>query len=283
MNIEEIFYTNLLPWLKTDGLEIILVIAGVFIVRKFGHMAIDKIVRSSVSRDAYGTDVDERAREDTLIQILEGVVSVLLWIVALMMILSSIGINIAPLLAGAGLVGVAVGFGAQYLVRDMITGLFIILENQYRVGDIICLDGACGTVETVTLRTTTLRDLDGVVHTVPNGEIKKTSNMSRDWSRVNLVVGVSYGDDLEKVERVINEVGQDLADDPAWSDRIMEAPVFLRVDNLNDSSVDIRILGKTTPNSQWAVTGELRKRLKITFDKEGIEIPFPQKVIHNEK
>jgi small conductance mechanosensitive channel len=283
MDIQEIFQNSILPWLKINGTEILLVIVGVFAVKKFGHIIVEKIVRKSVSGDAYMREEDEQAREDTLIQILSGLVSVVVWVVAFMMILSSLGVNIAPLLAGAGLIGVAVGFGAQYLVRDLITGLFIILENQYRVGDVISLDGTSGTVERVTLRTTILRDMDGVVHHIPNGEIKITSNKSRDWARVNLVVGVGYGEDIDKVEQVVNEVGQELADDPEWASKIVEAPVFLRVDKLNDSSVDVRILGKTMPNDQWAVTGELRRRLKKAFDKENIEIPYPHRVVYTQK
>jgi len=281
--MEEIFYNSILPWLKVEGVGILIILISVFLVKRFGHMVIEKIVRRSVHREAFGTDEDEKAREDTLIQILDGFIGVLVWVMAVMMILASLGANIAPLLAGAGLVGVAVGFGAQYIVRDLITGLFIILENQYRVGDVVCLDGTCGSVERVTLRTTVLRDLDGEVHHVPNGEIKRTTNKSMYWSRVNLVVGVSYEADLDKVERVINEIGQSLVDDPEWKDKIIETPKFLRVNKLNDSSVDIRILGMTASDQQWAVTGELRRRIKNTFDKEGIEIPYPQRVIHTKK
>jgi len=282
-SMEEIFYNSILPWLKVEGVGILIILISVFLVKRFGHMVIEKIVRRSVHREAFGTDEDEKAREDTLIQILDGFIGVLVWVMAVMMILASLGANIAPLLAGAGLVGVAVGFGAQYIVRDLITGLFIILENQYRVGDVVCLDGTCGSVERVTLRTTVLRDLDGEVHHVPNGEIKRTTNKSMYWSRVNLVVGVSYEADLDKVERVINEIGQSLVDDPEWKDKIIETPKFLRVNKLNDSSVDIRILGMTASDQQWAVTGELRRRIKNTFDKEGIEIPYPQRVIHTKK
>jgi len=282
-SMEEIFYNSILPWLKVEGVGILIILISVFLVKRFGHMVIEKIVRRSVHREAFGTDEDEKAREDTLIQILDGFIGVLVWVMAVMMILASLGANIAPLLAGAGLVGVAVGFGAQYIVRDLITGLFIILENQYRVGDVVCLDGTCGSVERVTLRTTVLRDLDGEVHHVPNGEIKRTTNKSMYWSRVNLVVGVSYEADLDKVERVINEIGQSLVEDPEWKDKIIETPKFLRVNKLNDSSVDIRILGMTASDQQWAVTGELRRRIKNTFDKEGIEIPYPQRVIHTKK
>ena len=191
--------------------------------------------------------------------------------------------NVAPLLAGAGIVGVAVGFGGQYLIRDIITGVFLIWENQFRVGDAVCIGDVCGSVESVTLRVTVLRDLDGTVHTIPNGEITSTSNKSNGFSRINLDVGVGYGDDIDKVQKVIDKVGQELAGDTEWNAKITKAPAFLRVNNFGDSSVDVKILGETMPGEQWAVTGELRKRLKKAFDKEGIEIPYPQQVNHNAK
>ena len=143
------------------------------------------------------------------------------------------------------------------------------------------MGGTCGSVEDITLRKTIVRDLDGTVHHIPNGEIKRASNKSKDFARVNLEVGVSYSDDLEKVIEVVNKVGQELAEDPEWKNDIIKAPHFLRVNDFADSAVMIKILGDTKPSKQWAVTGEFRKRLKIAFDKEGIEIPFPQRVIHS--
>ena len=175
------------------------------------------------------------------------------------------------------------GFGAQFLIRDVIAGMFLILENQYRVGDVVKVGGVSGMVEEITLRKTTLRDLDGIVHHVPNGEIKDASNYSKTFSRVNLDVGVSYSSDIEKVIKVVNMVGKDLAENPEWKGKIIKAPQFLRVDDFADSAVVIKILGDTQPLKQWEVTGELRKRLKIAFDKNGIEIPFPQRVVHTKK
>jgi small conductance mechanosensitive channel len=197
-----------------------------------------------------------------------------------MMILSEAGVAIGPLLAAAGIAGIAFGFGGQYLIRDIISGLFITLENQYRIGDVVCFDGTCGLVEDITLRMTTLRNLDGTVHHIPHGEIKTVSNLTKHYARVNLNVGVSYGSNLEHVIEVVNRVGRELAEDPAWKEHVTKAPQFLRVDDFADSAVIIKILGETKPIKQWDVTGELRKRLKIAFDKEGIEIPFPQRVVH---
>jgi small conductance mechanosensitive channel len=199
------------------------------------------------------------------------------------MILQEIGIAVGPLLAAAGIAGIAFGFGGQYLIRDLITGIFIIMENQYRIGDVVCFDGTCGSVEDISMRMTTLRDLDGVVHHVPHGEIKKVSNLSKYFARINLDIGVSYNSNLEKVIKVINKVGEALAKDPEWRDDILKTPQFLRVNDFAESAIIVKIVGETKSLKQWAVTGELRKRLKMAFDKEKIEIPFPQRVVHQVK
>ncbi len=157
------------------------------------------------------------------------------------------------------------------------------MENQYRVGDVVCFGDTCGSVEKINLRTTILRDLDGVVHHIPNGEIKIASNLSKHYSRVNIDIGVSYDSNLEKVIKVVNKVGSDLAKDKKWKEKIIKPPQFLRVNDFGDSAIMIKILGETMPIMQWEVAGELKKRLKIAFDKEGIEIPYPQRVIHKAK
>jgi small conductance mechanosensitive channel len=187
------------------------------------------------------------------------------------------------LLAAAGIAGLALGFGGQYLIRDLITGFFIIAENQYRIGDVVCFDGTCGSVEDISMRMTTLRDLDGVVHHIPHGEIKKVSNLSKYFARINLDVRVPYDCNLEKVIKVIDKVGEDLAKDPEWADKILKTPQFLRVNNFGESAIIVKIVGETRSLKQWAVTGELRKRIKIAFDKEKIKIPLPQVVVHQVK
>ena len=272
--------SNLLEWVLSHGIKIIIIIVISLIVARVLHHIIDVAVRKAVRPTGFISKEAEEKRENTIIQILSGAARIILWLVVSIMILSELGVNVAPLLAGAGIVGVAVGFGGQYLIRDIITGIFLIWENQFRVGDAVCIGDVCGTVESVTLRVTILRDLDGTVHTIPNGEITRTSNKSNGFSRINMDIGVGYGDDIEKVQSVINAVGQELARDPEWKDSITTAPSFLRVNNFGDSSVDIKILGETKPGEQWAVAGELRKRLKYAFDKEGIEIPYPQTVVH---
>ena len=199
---------------------------------------------------------------------------------AAFMVLSELEIEIAPILAGVGVAGLAIGFGAQSLVKDLLAGLFIIMENQYRVGDVVKIADVAGLVEDINLRRTVLRDLDGIVHVVPNGEIRVASNFTKEWSRVNLNVSVAYGEDLDRVIPVINRVGKELAEDPEWAPLILKPPQVLRVDNLGESGVDIKILGDTKPIRQWDVMGELRKRLKKAFDEEGIEIPWPHTKVY---
>jgi small-conductance mechanosensitive channel len=273
----------IVAWLATNGLRIVIVFAGVWVLNRIAGLSIERVIRKVVKPDFYATAESEKKREDTLIRVFSRTFGVLLYLMAGMMILSEFGVNIGPLIAGAGVAGVAIGFGAQYLIRDLITGLFIIMENQYRVGDVICLDGTCGQVEDINLRMTVLRDADGTVHCIPNGEIKKTSNMSKDFSRVNLDVGIGYGADIEKVTEVVNRTGAELAGDPAFKDAIRKAPEFVRVNNFLDSAVEIRISAEVAPLKQWEVAGELRKRIKLAFDEAGIEIPFPQTVVHMRK
>ncbi|MFC1934605.1 mechanosensitive ion channel domain-containing protein [Chloroflexota bacterium] len=216
-----------------------------------------------------------KKREDTLVGVFMGLGKVGIVVIITFMILSELGVPIAPILAGFGIAGIAVGFGAQYLIRDLIAGIFILMENQYRVGDVARVADIAGLVEEINLRKTVLRDLNGIVHHVPNGEIKVASNYTRHFSRVNLDVSVAYGTDLDHAISVINRVGQELAADENWSDRFRSAPQVLRVNNFGDSGIDIKVLGEVKPMEQWAVMGELRLRLKKAFDAGDIEIPWP--------
>ena len=277
------FISNLTPWILSHGVRILIILIIASFIYKFGGALIDKIIRKAVVAKGFLTPEAERKREDTLIVVFEGTLKVIVWISVILMIISEFGVNIGPLLAGAGVIGLAVGFGAQYIIRDFFTGLFIILENQYRVGDVVCIDTICGTVEDINLRMTVLRDIDGAVHHIPNGEIKIATNKTKGFARINLVIGVAYDTDIDKVKNVINKVGQEIANDPKWKDKIFKAPEFIRIDNLADSSVDIKISGEVKPLEQWDVLGELRYRIKNAFDKNEIEIPFPQRVVRQVK
>lgn len=205
----------------------------------------------------------------------------LITVVAGLMVLDLFGVDIGPALAGLGIAGIAVGFGAQTLVQDCLAGIFIVLENQYSQGDVVRIAGVDGTVEDFSLRRTTLRDLDGTVHSVPNGQIGVASNMTRLWARVNLDIGVAYETDVDRASAIINRVGEELHADPEWGPRLLEAPSVLRVQALADSAVTLKVLGQVQAAQQWAVGGELRKRILAAFAREGIEIAFPRRLIVN--
>lgn len=275
--------TFVTDWVAQHGWRILLILVIAYFVQKFSKFFITQAIRRAVREDMYGSHTAEVKREDTLIGIFQQLLTVLVWLIAALMVLSELGIDTAPLIASAGIVGIAFGFGGQYLIKDLISGVFIILENQYRVGDVVKINGIGGLVENINMRTTILRDLDGTVHHVPNGEITTASNLSSDFANINMDIGVAYEADIEKVEKVINKVGDDLATDENWSADILEAPQFVRISEFADSAVVIKILGKTQPMRQWAVTGEMRKRIKIAFDKNKIGIPYPQRVVHTLK
>ena len=218
-------------------------------------------------------------RVTTIGRLLVRVAGGLLILIAGLMVLQLFGIDIGPAVAGLGVVGIAVGLGAQTLVRDWLAGIFIVLENQFSQGDVVRIAGVDGVVEDFSLRRTTLRDLDGTVHTVPNGQITVASNMTRLWARVNLDIGVAYDTDIDAATAIINAVGEELHVDPEWQGRLLEAPTVVRVDALADSAVTLKVLGQVRAAEQWAVGGELRKRILAAFGRAGIQIPYPHRVV----
>lgn len=268
------------PWSLDHGPRIAIILGGAYLVHYLAKRFIEKIVRVTVTIDRHQTEAAEKKREETLITIFIWTERVALVLMVIMLLMHEIGIPIGPMLAGAGILGLAVGFGGQYLIRDFFTGFFMILENQYRIGDYISLDQTSGLVESISLRMTTLRDTDGTVHHVPHGDIKRVANYSKDFARINLDLRIGYHTNLEKVIEVVNRTGHELATDPQWKEAIIKEPAFLRVDDFLESGIVIKILGETLPLRQWEVTGEFRKRIKVAFDKEGIEIPLPQRVVH---
>lgn len=199
--------------------------------------------------------------------------------VTLMMVLSELGIDLGPLLATAGVAGLAIGFGAQTLVKDFIGGIFILIEDQYSMGDVVDVAGVGGVVEQVNLRTTVLRDLQGVVHVVPNGEIRVVSNKTKEWSRAVLEIGVAYHEDPDRVIAILGEVAKETYEDPVFGALLLEEPVVPGVERFEDSSIVIRMMAKTVPLKQWDVAREIRRRIKHKFVEEGVEIPFPQRVV----
>jgi moderate conductance mechanosensitive channel len=279
--MRELNWATVLNWLIGHGIPILIIVVVAVVLWFLLNKFLPPIVCRVVARTEYKESKEGiEKRANTLLSIFKGIGRVFIVIVAIMMILDEVGVAVAPVLAGFGIAGIAIGFGAQYLIRDLIAGIFIILENQYRVGDVVKVADIGGLVEDITLRKTVLRDLDGIVHHVPNGEIKTASNYTRNFSRVNLNVSVDYGTDLDHAISVIDRVGKELAEDENWREKIISAPRAERVDNLGDSGIDIKILGDVKPIQQWAVMGELRLRLKKAFDAEGIEIPWPHTKVY---
>jgi len=274
-------WSTVTDWLGGHGVRIliILLISGALylVLHKFVPRAVKVHV---ANRMAAKPEVEIQKRATTLSRVLVTTGIVVIAIAALFMILSEAGINITPVVAGFGIAGIAIGFGAQSLVKDLIAGLFVLIENQYGVGDVVRIADIAGIVEEVNLRRTILRDLDGIVHSVPNGEIRVASNFTKEWSRVNLNVSVGYGEDLDHVIEVLNRIGKEMTEDPEWGPLIIGAPHVLRVDAFEDSGIAIKILGETKPIQQWAVMGELRLRIKKLFDEEGIEIPWPHTKVY---
>ena len=272
---------NIVPWLLSNGVKILIIAVAAYVLNQILSRIVIRAVRIAVVADESMSD--EKKREDTLIRIFNGAIRIVIILISLLMILQETGIEIAPLLAGAGVVGLAIGFGAQYLIRDIISGMFIILENQYRIGDVIRIDTTGGKVEDISLRMTSLRDNNGTVHHIPHGEIKRVSNLSKNFARVNIEIGVAFNTDIDHLIEVINNTGIELAQDPLFKELIITPPRFLRVEAFADSAIIVKILGDTKPHMHWEIGGEFRKRLKTAFDREGIEIPFNQVVVHQAK
>ena len=266
---------------KTDeALQIALILAGSGLLMRAVRILADRFVKFVQDDDPLTSNQREQ-RAITLAGIFKSVSKIVIVLVAGLTILQILGINTAPLIAGAGVAGLAISFGAQNLIRDFISGFFILLENQYKVGDVIRAAGVSGQVEDMNLRITVLRDLEGVAHFIPNGEIKVVSNLPKEWSRAVINAGVAYKENLDRVVGVLNTVGQELSRDPVFGQGILEPPQVLGVENFGDSQVTLRIVTKTRPLKQWETGRELRKRIKAAFDREGIEMPFPHRVVYS--
>lgn len=272
------------PWAE-PALRVLVALVVTAILFRLVRLAVHSVVGPVFRREATEgtsqdlTAIELRRREETVETFAVNALRVLVVLIGIVWILNAIGQDVGPAIAGLGVVGIAVGFGAQSLVRDYFTGALILIENQYSKGDVVSIAGVTGTVEDFSLRRTTLRDLDGVVHTVPNGQITVTSNRTRTWARVNENITVAYGTDIERATIIANEVGERLADEPSWKGRILEPPRVERVEALAEYGVTLKILGSVKAGEQWSVGGELRKRLLASFHEQGIEIPSPRRVL----
>lgn len=272
----ELSWEQVAAWLASQGLRILFVLGGAFVLNRVAHLVIARLAVFTVPRKGPLAELAERQkRTETLSGLLRMAATTVIASVAVLIVLRELGVDIMPILTGVGIGGLAIGFGAQNLVRDLITGFFIILENQVRVGDVAIINGTGGFVEEIRIRTIVLRGLDGTVHVIPNGAITGISNMTKDFSYYVIDVGVAYKENVDHVMDVLREIGAGLEKDSAFADKILGPLEILGVDEFGDSAVVIKIRIKTLPIQQWTVGRELRRRIKNTFDAKGIEIPFP--------
>jgi small-conductance mechanosensitive channel len=284
-------------WLLDVPIRIIGLILIAFIARFLLHKLINRLVhRAEVSEPpdrvlgskqaarvvfgSTGAYSERRAlRARTLGSLAKSIVTAIIAGITVVMVLAQLNYDIAPLIASAGIAGVALGFGAQNLVKDFLSGVMMLLEDQYGVGDVIDMGEATGTVEAVGLRVTRLRGVDGTVWYVRNGEVVRVGNSSQDWARAVIDVGVSYEADPVRVRELLAEIAHELAEDLEWGEVILEEPEVWGVENLAADGVVVRLVVKTKPLEQWRVARQLRERIKVRFDTEGIEIPYPQRTV----
>lgn len=261
----------LLDWLRDHGLAIALIVVAALVALRILGRAIPPAVRRTLLADRGGlAEQDLSKRTDTLTAVLLGGGRIAVLVVAALMVVGELGIDIVPVIAGLGIGGIAIGLGAQSLVRDAINGILILSENQFGKGDMVKVAGVQGWVEEVNLRRTVLRDLDGTLHSVPNSEIKVASNLTRGYSGVDLVVSVAAGQDLDAAIEVVNTAGRALSEDAEAGADVLESPRVTRVESVGAASIELRVSGRATPGSQWQVTSALRRRIVKAFDSQGI-------------
>lgn len=242
---------------------------AIWAVRHLIRVAVRHVLERPQAADGPMSTVDFERRVRTLQALAVRVATVVILLVAILMAFDELNMQIGPALAGLGVVGIAVGFGAQALIRDWLAGIFIVLENQFSTGDVVRIAGVEGVVEDFSLRRTALRDLDGTVHSVPNGQIVVASNLTRGWSSVNVDVTIPAAIGAERGTELIDRVGRELAADPAWADRLLEAPHVDRVTDVAEAGVSVKVLGRVRPAEQWSVGSELRKRVYAELAREG--------------
>jgi small conductance mechanosensitive channel len=262
-------------WAAETGVRIVALLLLAFAVVRIIAAVIVRAERDLT----VGTGLDaleRRKRAQTIASVLRRALAALIWSTAILIVLRELDVDITPVLTGAGIVGLAIGFGAQTLVRDVITGFFLIVEDQVRVGDVAMVNGTGGLVEQINMRTIVLRDFEGVVHVIPNGEIKTLANRTKDFSYYVIDLGVDYDEDTDRITALVREAGEQLMADPAFAPFILSPVEVLGVDDFKDSAVSLKFRIKTMPLKQWEVGRELRRRLKFILDREGVRIPSPR-------
>ena len=264
-----------------SSFRVLLIIVAAWLAIKFLRLGLNRLevilVRAREASESVPGAAAMRIR--TLMSVLWTIVAGLVWFTAVLTILGQVGVNVTPILASAGVVGLAVGFGAQNLVKDFVSGFFLILENQIRVGDVAIINGTGGLVEAITFRTIVLRDQAAVVHVFPNGSINTLSNMTKDWSAYVMDVAVPYREDTDRVVEVMRRVADELQSEPQYGSAMLEPIEIIGVDAFTESAVIIKARLKTLPIRQWMVGREYRRRLKKAFEGENIEFPFPQRTV----
>ncbi|MFP4664792.1 MAG: mechanosensitive ion channel family protein [Bacteroidales bacterium] len=284
---ESIFWENAyekaMDWLITDGISVLIIILITIVSFRLVRFATKRLNKFISKRSARGTgapDPEAEKRANTLMGIFKNIMRVVIWLLFIMLLLSKFGVNIGPIIASAGILGLAIGFGAQELVRDIISGFFILLEDQLRTGDVAIINGTAGLVEDIELRTITLRDFAGTVHIFQNGKINTLANMTKEWSAIVLDIGVAYKEDIDHVMEIMKEVGEDLAKDDEFGKMMIEPIEIFGLNEFGDSALVIKARIKTKPGDQWSTGREYRRRLKIAFDSKNIEIPFPHTTVY---
>ena len=262
-------------WLRSHGITILIILLVSFIAYYLLGITTKALSRRiQAMDDVEDSELDRRTK--TIFRVIHSTGVVIIIGTATMMILTEMGVAITPVLASVGFVGLAFGLGAQTLVKDMIAGLYILIEDQYTVGDVAEIGGITGTVEHMTLRATELRDLYGTVHIIPNGEIRIVANKSRDWSRAIVDVSVTYEDDVDTAVQTLQEIGEVMAKDETMSVLLQEPAVVTGVEGLEDWAVRLRIMVKTLPNAQWEVQRYLRREIRLVFAEKGLSLAFPR-------
>lgn len=275
MNITQ---EDILAWLLDEGITILIIIAASLVAYRLLTIATSRLSKHIQSLDNEDdSELDRRTK--TIFRVVHSSGAVIIVSTALITILNEVGIPVGPLLASVGVVGLALGLGAQTLVKDVISGLFILIENQYTVNDSVELAGISGTVEEMNLRVTKIRDLNGTLHMIPNGEIRVVANKTRDWSRAVVNVGITYDTDVDKATAVLNQIGQQAQQDPEIGKLLLETPVMTGVEDLGDWAVQLRLMVKTQPGAHWQVMRWLRREIRLEFAKEGIDLAFPRQDI----
>lgn len=269
--------------------SIILIILGAIVAKILIQKFLAPVVKRAIKRSGlrkYPDPADERARERTLISLLNTLTSIVIWTVAVIFIIGQLGVNWAALLSGAGLIGIIVGFGAQNTLRDLFKGFFILIEDQYRIGDIVQLtgnDGPTGSVEELSIRMTKLRSLDGTLHIIANGDIGVISNFSHKYGVVEVDINLPFDTDIDKLKQIVNRVGIELAKKQKWSGATIEPVQFLRIDSFNDYSLTIKCLGKVKAMSQWDAAADFREDIKKALQASGINFAEPRLIITEQK